>query len=85
MKFHLGFLLGLASTLAFAQQGGIGAIKVEPIAERIGHYLGNVLIFLLNGTGAVTQARRGGGVLCIQHQKRHRIAWHLGAGQLGVY
>ena len=33
------------------------AIKVEPIGERIGHYLGNELIFLLNGTGAVTQAR----------------------------
>lgn len=28
------------------------AIKVEPIPERIGHYLGNELIFLLNGTGS---------------------------------
>lgn len=28
------------------------AIKVEPIPERIGHYLGNELNFALNGTGA---------------------------------
>jgi len=28
------------------------AIKVEPIPDRIGHYLGNELIFALNGTGA---------------------------------
>jgi LPS-assembly lipoprotein len=27
------------------------AIKVEPIPERLGHYVGNELIFLLNGTG----------------------------------
>ena len=28
------------------------AIKVEPIPERLGHYLGNELIFALNGTGS---------------------------------
>ncbi len=33
------------------------AIKVEPIGERIGHYLANELTFLLNGTGAVAQPR----------------------------
>lgn len=33
------------------------AIKVEPIPERIGHYLGNDLIFALNGTGAAVQPR----------------------------
>ncbi|MDB5570829.1 MAG: hypothetical protein JWN93_2012 [Hyphomicrobiales bacterium] len=41
--------------------GGVGgealvselrAIKVEPIPERLGHYLGNELIFALNGTGS---------------------------------
>ncbi len=41
--------------------GGIGgdnlrselaAIKVEPISDRIGHYLGNELVFALNGTGS---------------------------------
>ena len=56
------------------------AIKVEPIAERIGHYLGNELIFLLNGTGAVTQAR------CalaadIDHQQGNRTGRYLGLGQ----
>ena len=28
------------------------AIKIEPIPERLGHYLGNELIFALNGTGS---------------------------------
>jgi hypothetical protein len=36
MKCHLGFLLSLASTLAFAQQGGIGAVKVEPNPAKAG-------------------------------------------------
>ena len=33
------------------------AIKVEPISERIGHFLGNELIFVLNGTGSTVQPR----------------------------
>lgn len=33
------------------------AIKVDPIPERIGHYLGNELIFALNGTGAAVAPR----------------------------
>ncbi len=33
------------------------AIKVEPIPERIGHYLANELTFALNGTGATIQPR----------------------------
>ncbi len=33
------------------------AIKVEPIPERIGHYLANDLIFALNGTGSTVQPR----------------------------
>jgi LPS-assembly lipoprotein len=33
------------------------AIKVEPIPDRIGHYLGNELIFLLNGSGSTVQPR----------------------------
>lgn len=33
------------------------AIKVEPIPERLGHYLGNELIFALNGTGSATPPR----------------------------
>ena len=36
MKYALGFALALASTLALAQQGGIGAIKVEPSPARAG-------------------------------------------------
>lgn len=36
MKFKLSFLLGLASTLAFAQQGGIGSMKVEPNPAKAG-------------------------------------------------
>lgn len=33
------------------------AIKVEPIPERLGHYLGNELIFALNGTGSTETPR----------------------------
>ncbi len=36
MKYALGFALAFASPLAFAQQGGIGAIKVEPSPARAG-------------------------------------------------
>jgi hypothetical protein len=36
MKYALGFSLALAATFAFAQQGGIGAIKVEPSPARAG-------------------------------------------------
>jgi LPS-assembly lipoprotein len=32
--------------------GELQAIEVMPIANRLGHYLGNELIFRLNGTGA---------------------------------
>lgn len=33
------------------------AIKVDPIPERIGHYLANDLIFAFNGTGSTVQPR----------------------------
>lgn len=36
MKYALGFALAFASTLALAQQGSIGAIKVEPSPARAG-------------------------------------------------
>ncbi|MBI5108410.1 MAG: hypothetical protein HZA62_06645 [Rhodocyclales bacterium] len=36
MKYPVGLLFGLASTLAFAQQGGIGAVKVEPNPAKAG-------------------------------------------------
>lgn len=36
MKFQLSFVLGLASTLAFAQQGGIGSVKIEPNPAKAG-------------------------------------------------
>lgn len=36
MKYALGFALAFASTLALAQSGGIGAIKVEPSPVRAG-------------------------------------------------
>ncbi len=36
MKHSLGFVLTLASTLAFAQQGGIGAVKLDPNPVRAG-------------------------------------------------
>jgi hypothetical protein len=36
MKHKLCFVLTLTSTLAFAQQGGIGAVKVEPNPVRTG-------------------------------------------------
>lgn len=39
--------------LAGAQlQDDLAAIKVEPVPERLGHYLANELIFALNGTGS---------------------------------
>ena len=59
----LGFL-GLASSLAgcfHPMYGGVAgsqlrdklaAIKVDPISDRVGHYLGNELMFDLNGTGS---------------------------------
>lgn len=36
MKYKLSFLLSLASTLAFAQQGSIGAVKIDPNPARAG-------------------------------------------------
>jgi hypothetical protein len=36
MKYPLGLLFGLASTLVFAQQGGIGTVKVEPNPVKAG-------------------------------------------------
>jgi hypothetical protein len=36
MKYALGFAMAFAATLAFAQQSGIGAIKVEPSPARAG-------------------------------------------------
>ncbi len=36
MKYALGFALAFAATLAVAEQGGIGAIKVEPSPARAG-------------------------------------------------
>ena len=36
MKYAAGFAFAFASTLALAQQGGIGAIKVEPSPVRAG-------------------------------------------------
>lgn len=36
MKFQLSLFLGLASALAFAQQGGIGAVSVEPNPAKAG-------------------------------------------------
>jgi len=36
MKYKLSFVLTLASTLAFAQQGSIGAVKVDPNPARAG-------------------------------------------------
>lgn len=30
----------------------MAAIKVDPISDRVGHYLGNELMFALNGTGS---------------------------------
>ena len=36
MKYATGIVLAFASTLAFAQSGGIGAIKVEPSPVRAG-------------------------------------------------
>lgn len=36
MKYAAGFALAVASTLAFAQQSGIGSIKVEPSPARVG-------------------------------------------------
>lgn len=32
--------------------GDLRSIRVDPIPERLGHYLGNELIFALNGTGS---------------------------------
>ncbi|HWX14796.1 MAG TPA: LPS assembly lipoprotein LptE [Methylocella sp.] len=37
--------------------GWLQTIKVDPIAGRTGHYLGNELIFALNGTGAQVPAK----------------------------
>ena len=37
--------------------GELQTIKVDPIAGRTGHYLGNELIFTLNGTGSQVPAK----------------------------
>ncbi len=64
-------LLLLATPLAgcfqpeFASKGPEGsplvkelrAIKVNPIPDRVGHYLGNELIFALNGTGEAPEPK----------------------------
>ncbi|MDB5532335.1 MAG: hypothetical protein JWO28_650 [Hyphomicrobiales bacterium] len=52
-----GFLGGCFQPMYGGVGGGqlvseLQAIKVEPIPERLGHYLGNELIFNLNGTGS---------------------------------
>jgi LPS-assembly lipoprotein len=59
--FFVGFAaLGMSGCLQ-PMYGGVGgdalvselrSIKVEPIADRMGHYLANELIFALNGTGS---------------------------------
>ena len=36
MKYQLSFVLSLVSTLAFAQQGSIGAVKIDPNPARAG-------------------------------------------------
>jgi LPS-assembly lipoprotein len=56
------FLLGLAGCVQPLYAPAVGgdqsivermrAIKVEPIPDRLGHYLQNELIFALNGTGS---------------------------------
>ena len=38
-------------------QGDLAAIAIEPIPDRLGHYLGNELSFTLNGTGAAVPPR----------------------------
>lgn len=38
-------------------QDDLAAIKVEPVPDRLGHYLGNELIFALNGTGSSVPPR----------------------------
>lgn len=65
LKLRLGFALISAFTVAGCFQpmlggsfGGslvdeLGTIKVQPINDRIGHYLGNELSFALNGSGSV--------------------------------
>jgi LPS-assembly lipoprotein len=52
-----GFLGGCFQPMYGGVGGGqlvseLQAIKVEPIPDRLGHYLGNELIFNLNGTGS---------------------------------
>jgi len=52
-----GFLGGCFQPMYGGVAGGqlveeLQAIKVEPIPERLGHYLANELIFNLNGTGS---------------------------------
>lgn len=52
-----GFLGGCFQPMYGGLAGGqlvdeLQAIKVEPIPDRLGHYLGNELIFNLNGTGS---------------------------------
>lgn len=35
----------------------LSSVQVQPISTRMGHYLGNELIFLLNGSGSPTDAK----------------------------
>ncbi len=54
-----GCLQPLYGTLASGGDvaGQLQAIKIEPIGDRLGHYLENELIFGLNGTGAPVNPR----------------------------
>ena len=59
ISLALGFCFGLAGCFQplYGSLGGhlneeLQAVAVDPIPDRIGHYLGNELIFALNGTGS---------------------------------
>ncbi len=64
------------------------AIAVEPIPDRIGHYLGNELVFAFNGTGSQVQTRYRllvGLRQAVQTPLIDTVTGHASAGDLVVY
>lgn len=64
------------------------AITIDPIPDRLGHYLGNELIFAFNGTGSKVQPRYRLSVVLrqsVQTPLIDTVSGHASAGNLIVY
>lgn len=64
------------------------AIAINPIPDRLGHYLGNELVFALNGTGSKVQPRYRLSIALrqsVQTPLLDTVSGHASAGDLLVY